>query len=302
MSRGGEPLRGPFAERRRLHVDTPDTAMTRSNGRKTVCGLLAVVVILASACACATRPSAGARLAREARMRPEARREQLHALLRKYPQPHDVYIHIMPLADETTVPLLLERFRIDHPMARPPEPPPDPEWIDPSPYSIGRIGPAGTNRTIQGFACVQGHLVEALAYATNTNRGMYYPAWQAWWAENGHKSRHEWIAQGFKEAGLAPADPVDEPFALDLIGLLPESHGHLAVNARRLLQTATAADRAEWIQKAARSEQRHRRLGAVSALRQLRPAAHEELLRRLTADPDVEIRQAARKALDKRTR
>jgi hypothetical protein len=254
--------------------------MTRSAGRNSIWvwvgGLATVAAVAVGVPGCATRPDWRSILAREARMRPEQRREQLHAVLRTYPEPHDAYIHLMPIADETSVPLLLERFRIDHPMA-PPEPEPDPTWVDPFRFSIGRVGPAASNRGIQAFPCVWSHLVDALAYATNTHRGMYFPAWKTWWDENRHKSRAEWIAQGFKEAGLSPSNPIDEQFGLDLIGLLAGPREHLAINARRLLETVPAATRLEWIEKAARSQLRHRRLGAVAALRHLHQSGHEDL-------------------------
>lgn len=115
-----------------------------------------------------------------------------------------------------------------------------------------------SNEFIQGFYCVHDHLVEALASATNTDRGMYFPAWKTWWDENRHKSRREWVAQGFKEAGLSPTEPIDDQFGLELIGVLegPHQHKHLSVNARRLLETVPAATRLAWIESAARSELR----------------------------------------------
>jgi outer membrane protein assembly factor BamB len=282
--------------------------MTHSAGWKLVwVFVLATAAAVAPACATRKRPDWHALLLREARMPPDQRRALLHASLRANREPHDIYINVMALADETTVPLLLERFRIDHPMAAPkpePEPAPEPTRVDSFPYSIGPVGHAvnRSTRYIPAFSCVQGHLVDALSYATNTNRGMYFPDWKAWWDENQHKSRREWIAQGFKEAGLSPSDPIDEQFGLDLIGLLAQPRGHLPINARRLLETVSAADRLAWIEKAARSDQNARRLGAISALRDLHPAGHEDLLRTLTADTDAEVRVSALSTLNARLR
>lgn len=240
-------------------------------------------------------------------MSPQQRRAQLNAALRGYREPHDAYIYLISLADETSVPLLMERFRLDHPAGPPPPNPksePEPPPVDPFPYQIGRVNRAVSNELIPAFACVHVHLVDALANATNTNRGMYYPAWKAWWDENQHKSSREWIEQGFKEAGLSPSDPIDEQFGIDLIGVLEGSPAdeHLAVNARRLLETVPAANRLAWIESAARSEQRNRRLGAVSALRDYHPAGHENLLRTLTADADADVRMNALNTLNARLR
>jgi hypothetical protein len=281
--------------------------MTHSAGWKLVWVFVLATVVAAVAPACARRkhPDWHALLLREARMPPEQRRAQLHASLRGYRQPHDTYINVMALADETTVPLLLERFRIDHPGAAPrpePEPEPKPAPVDSFPYPLGPVNPVVSNRYLPGFACVHVHLVDALRYATNTNRGMYFPEWKAWWDENQHKSRGEWIVQGFKEAGLSPSNPIDEQFGLDLIGLLAQRPEYLAINARRLLETVSAADRLAWIGKAARSDQSARRLGAVSVLRDLHPAGHEDLLRTLAADTDAEVRLSALNTLNARLR
>lgn len=277
--------------------------MTRSAGRKLLCvSMLAAGAVVAAACA--SRPDWRAIRAREARMSPAQRRAQLNAALRIAREPHDAYIYLIELADDTSVPLLIERFRLDHPAPPPPpEPEPEPPPVDPFPYSIGPVAPVA-HKLIPAFYCVHAHLVDALANATNTHRGMYYPAWKAWWDENQHKSRREWLAQGFKEAGLSPSDPIDDQFGIGLIGVLDGSplQRHLAMNARRLLDTVPAATRVAWIEAAARSDQRDRRLGAVAALRDLHPNGHEDLLRTLASDADAGVRMNALNVLNGRLR
>src|SRR5260370_13438030 len=81
--------------------------------------------------------------------------DQLHDALRKYHDPHDAYLSIAQLGNEESVPLLLERFRLDHGTSEPP------------------------SQAMVGFVCTQLHLVDALRSITNTDKGMYYPRWAA---------------------------------------------------------------------------------------------------------------------------
>jgi outer membrane protein assembly factor BamB len=273
-------------------------AMTGAARRRSIGCVLAMAV--AFTWGCAAHPSVRAVPMYGAGLSDEAYREQLQAALRGRGDAHDTYLEVARLANETTVPLLLARFQREFPSAAPAAAAPSTS-IDPAPYSVGPVGPV-VARFVVGFDCAQGHLVDALTFATNANHGMYYPDWQAWWTENQHKARREWIAQGFKEAGLSPSDPIDEQFGIDLIGLLPDTHRYLVVNARRLLETVPVADLGVWIEKAGRSPQAHHRLGAASALLRLEPAGHEGLLRVLTADADADVRQAALHALNARVR
>jgi hypothetical protein len=197
--------------------------------------------------------------------------EQLHEILRKYPEPHDTYLSIARIGNEETVPLLLERFRLDYGASEPPQ----------------------TPGVLYGFICTQVHLVDALRFITNTDQGMYYPRWAAWWEENRHFSQHRWILDGFAAAGLHVADQVDEQFGLELIEVMGRADDYRAFNAKRLLANAPPDLRAEWVARASSSAVRFRRLGAVAVLKQIDTTGYEDLLRRLAADSDVEVRRDA---------
>jgi hypothetical protein len=206
--------------------------------------------------------------------------EQLHDILRKYPEPHDAYISIAAIGNEETVPLLLERFRLDY----------GPLELEP------------TLGVMHGFICTQVHLVDALRTITNTDQGMYYPRWAAWWEANRSLSEHRWILDGFTSADMHVTDPVDEKFGLELIELLGREHSYRAFNANRLLEYARPDLRAEWVARASESAERSRRLGAIAVLRQIDTTGREDLLRRLAADSDVEVRGDALTALNDRLR
>jgi len=117
---------------------------------------------------------------------------ELHEILRNVREPHDAYARIEKLATEETVPLLLERLRIDYGAAEPVQVP-------------GRL---------QAVICTHAHLISALRSITNTDQGYYYPRWAAWWAANQTLPRRRWIIDGFAAGGLHAVAPVDERLAL----------------------------------------------------------------------------------------
>src|SRR6267142_2334923 len=79
--------------------------------------------------------------------------ERLHEILRTQSNLHDVYLEIVGVGNEQSVPLLLERLRLD--------------------YGSLQLGdPSGAG---MGFDCAQVHLIDALRAVTNTDHGMYYP-------------------------------------------------------------------------------------------------------------------------------
>jgi hypothetical protein len=200
--------------------------------------------------------------------------EELHDQLRKYRNLHDTYFYVGRVGNEETVPLLLERFRLDYGTSEPP--------------GGGVYG---------GFDCAQLHLVDALRSITNTDQGMYYPRWRAWWDTNRGLSQHQWIHNGFVAAGLHVVEPVDERFALELIDIIGRGQGHLVFNAWRQLFSSPPEHRAEWVALASASDQRFLRLGSLRLLGSV-DAGHEDLLRTLAADSDLEIRRTALTILD----
>jgi len=149
--------------------------------------------------------------------------KQLHEVLRHQPRAHDAYLAAIEIGDETTIPPLLERLRLDY----------------------GESEPAPGD---YGYVCTHVHLVDALRAITNTDQGMFYPRWKAWWAKNQHLTRQQWIFNGFAERGLHPAMPVDDRFGLELTKLLDKkgSERFLVINVTRMLQTASARSRHRW--------------------------------------------------------
>jgi hypothetical protein len=198
-------------------------------------------------------------------------RERLHETLRKYANLHDAYFGIASVGNEESVPLLLERLRLDY-GAR--------ERWDPSGIGVS-------------FDCAQVHLIDALKAITNTNQGMYYPRWEAWWEANRGSSQHRWILDGFAANGLHVAEPVDEQFGLELIELIGHNSSYLNFSARRLLSEVQPELRAGWAARAAESSERFSRLGAIQVLSEFQVNGQDALLRRLAADSDLEIRREA---------
>jgi hypothetical protein len=170
------------------------------------------------------------------RLPADRKRAVLHDDLRKSREPHDTYIMLIGLADESTVPLLLYRLREDFGASGPPPEPPPPRQLPTTPTQFPlppMIEPSA--RYEPAYPCVWGHLIDALISATNTNRGMYYPAWREWWEANQHRSRREWIHDGFVSMGLHVTEPVDERFARELLELASHQDDPRRFNALRLL-------------------------------------------------------------------
>ena len=197
--------------------------------------------------------------------------ERLHEILRTQSNLHDVYLEIVGVGNEQSVPLLLERLRLD--------------------YGSLQLGdPSGTG---MGFDCAQVHLIDALRAITNTDQGMYYPRWASWWEANRGFSQPRWIRDGFAIKGLHVVEPVDEQFGLELIDLIGRDRGYLNFNAMRLLAGVPPEQRAKWATQDAESGQRSDRLGAIQVSSIFAIKAQDALLRRLTTDPDLEIRRLA---------
>ena len=206
--------------------------------------------------------------------------EQLNAAIEKYPDSHDAILSVTAIGNEHTVPILLHRYREDYGVTEPTLPP----------------------GLIQGFVCTRVHLVDALRTITNTDQGMYYPRWAAWWEANKGLSQHQWMLNGFAAQGLHVAEPMDERFALELIETAGRWDDYRSFNARRLLAAESPEARAKWVELAAESENRYSRLGAVDVLSQIDKSGHEDLLRRLASDSDLDVRREALSTLNDRLR
>src|SRR6266853_1654911 len=130
---------------------------------------------------------------------------QLHDSLRKHSNLHNEYFEIAAMGNEESVPLLLERLRLDY-------------------GSLQRGDPSGVG---VGFDCAQVHLVDALRAITNTDQGMYYPRWLSWWEANRGLPQQRWIHDGFAAKGLHIVEPADEQFGLELIEIIGRDRGYL---------------------------------------------------------------------------
>ena len=203
--------------------------------------------------------------------------------LRNHARLHDTYLEVAPIGNEETVPLLIERLRLD--------------------FGDKEYGPPSGVGT--GFDCAQIHLINALEDITNSQQGVYYPKWKAWWDANRSLSQKQWIANGFVARGMHPAVPVDQRFALELIEALGRDRlpqDYRAFNAARALEDVPATERLAWAKIAAASTSGAARLGAIEALEPIDVAGTEDVLRKLSGDADPLIRREALSSLNKHLR
>ena len=196
---------------------------------------------------------------------------RLHQILRTQSNLHDEYFEAGEVGNEQTVPLLLNRLRSDY----------------------GAVEPIPQPGLLYGIDCAQDHLVSALTFITNTDQGMYYPQWSAWWARHGNLSQSDWILNGFNATGLRVAEPMDSTFAGELIEVIGTGKEYQKFNARRLLNAVDPQVRGEWIKEAAGSTSRSRRLGALLLLREDSAQENRGTLEMLADDIDPEIRMEA---------
>src|SRR5690349_18751163 len=127
--------------------------------------------------ACAGRHRAGddwlKAMERWARLPEAQKRASLHETLRHSREPHDAYIDLIGLADETTVPVLLYRLHEDYGAFTPPLPPTPPRELPATPTAFPlppaiELQPAHSS----GFPCTWVHLIDALKSVTNADVGM----------------------------------------------------------------------------------------------------------------------------------
>jgi hypothetical protein len=131
-------------------------------------------------------------------------------------------------------------------------------------------------------------LIDALKSITNTDQGMWYPKWALWWEANQNLPLRQWKLNGFADAGLQVADPVDQRFALELVEAIGrKSPEYLSRNAKILLSEAPHEMLNAWIKLAASSERRILRLGIVRYIGQSKQ--YIAFLQHLKNDLDPEI-------------
>jgi len=94
------------------------------------------------------------------------------------------------------------------------------------------------------IACTWDHGIEALETITNNSPGRTRKAWLDWYAANKHRSRLQWLADGFTAQGFpvsAEGGPESIRNLLKVLGTIPASGPRartwLAKNAKLMLAT-----------------------------------------------------------------
>ena len=244
----------------------------RVDDARRLLGLVGILVFIA--------PNASGQLTQPGQDPEKANLARYHDELRNHADLHDTYIEVAPIGNEETVPLLLERLRKD----------------------FGGPEPSHLPGTELAFDCAQIHLIDALREITNTDQGLFYPRWAAWWAENHTISQRRWILDGFAAEGLHAVDPVNEQFGLELIEQMGRSHDYHSFNAARLLAEIPPERRMKWAALASVSSVVFARLGTIGVVVPLQVSGSEDLLRALTTDSDLEVRRRALSALNEHFR
>jgi len=117
-------------------------------------------------------------------------REAYHRVIRIPGGHHDAFITLGHMGDETSVPRLISSLR----------------W---APSSEGG-----------SMVCTWVHCFDALRAITNQDAGWTRAAWREWYAANRHKTRLEWIADGFTAGGTNATTSPTEPNIRELLAFL----------------------------------------------------------------------------------
>ena len=200
---------------------------------------------------------------------PATLREACHRAIRFPPAGHDAYAYLAYVGDETSVPRLIRALRW--------APPPDEGWI-----------------------CTWSFCLRALRVITNQDVGRTHEAWEAWYEANGHKSRLEWIADGFTARGYDAAVGGGEATVRALLAALgkplwgerPEAWW-LPRNAKLLLKTCDAAAIRSALEHAVGSGTPEEKRGATRYWTLTEAREVDPLLRALLADADRTVRLCA---------
>jgi len=186
--------------------------------------------------------------------------------------------------------------------------PPAPDYDNPDTFSAllrrlrDEFGASEPPPEQQRIIDTQFYLVQELKFIANTDQGMYYPRWAAWWEANRQFPRQKWILDGFAGRGLHVVDPVDERFGLELIRTLGSKPGPYGPNALKLFMSAPPEDQAKWIAFASSSGDRNMRLGVLYVLSGTEQPNREDVLRKLARDSDLETRRDALTILNRGSR
>ena len=205
---------------------------------------------------------------------PDEIRDLSHRVL-KWPfwGAHDAFLSLVECGDESSVPLLINAL-----------------WWQPTTKEKGVM------------VCTKSHGLEALRTITNQNAGMNYDDWRKWWDVNNHKTRNEWIINGFMDKGYTVTTDQNDKNIETLFRVIGEhqidfdskAYPYLAANALYLLKKMDKRFINDYVNKHLDSEDITERKGIALAL--LKLGNEKELngqLRYLMQDKNQEIRELA---------
>lgn len=174
---------------------------------------------------------------------------------------HDAFLSLARVGDETSVPRLISAFG-----------------------SVPAPGPNGS------MECTWWHCLSALSAITNQNAGGTQAAWKAWYAANKHKTRIEWIADGFGVAVKGTPQAVQT--LLPVIGPA-DPREYTMRNAFLLLDTYSRTMVCEQAAIASKTGTPDAKRGAIWVAAHYKAPSVESMLRELGKDGDRTVRVLA---------
>lgn len=177
--------------------------------------------------------------------------------------PHDEYLYLMDIGDESSVPYMIWSL-----------------WWMP-----------------EKRACTHDHGLEALTYITNHSAASTQVAWVRWYSANRNKTILEWWADGFTAEGYAVSAAGGDSSIRNLLAVLgrtpwrqPERKPWLSQNALRMLARLNGADVRHIVADVMRNGPAQQRCGAAHYAVDLDRAESEAILRKLLCDRERAVR------------
>lgn len=148
-----------------------------------------------------------------------------------------------------------------------------------------------------GMVCTKSNCLEALRAITNQYAGENFADWQSWWDKNKHKTREQWLRDGFAKLGIPAQGPLDDRHAAILVDTLL-TQWDTANNAWFLLCHVPEEQLVRAVDKAMADESTAARRAAVEALGRWKKPDCRPRLRTLCKDDDPQVRELALTRLD----
>ena len=196
---------------------------------------------------------------------PAEMRSVCHRSLLWLPDPHDSFVGLVRVGDESSVPYILWALR---------------------------------SMPATGFrSCTWVHGIQALETITNNAVGTTRKAWAQWYAANKHRPQIEWWADGFTAEGYAVSSTGDEASIGNLLRALgrtpwcqPEQKTWLSLNAKRMLRLLDEARVGTVMAQVRRSGTAEQRCGLARYAGELHRTDAEPILLALLGDGDRSVR------------